>query len=283
MKMHRQVAAGVVSLAVITGLVGCGSSRESYSPEITAETTTAVTTTTVAEKIRSSDEELKPAPEAEATSDSETSSSEAVQTSSFPEEDATPYFTDEQIEIKKAVDKALTVFQTADVEGIFDCTDMDIFYYAAYGKVPSREELLQTFGESGTEFSPIEDSEISWELLNIAPVNESTYTDMYAFLNGGFADLVKKVNNSNEYNLMDNFGSIADFEKIRGIFGITDVYAVQINAEYPEKKDNSVVISSAVESNTCFYVFKIKDNWKLDIPYSTYFMVDKMIAKYESE
>lgn len=282
MKMHKQVAVGVVSLAVITGLVGCGSSRESNSPEITAEATTAVTTTNVAEKIRSSDEELKPAPEAEATSDSETSSSEAVQTS-FPEGNATPYFTDEQIEIKKAVDKALTAFRTADVEGIFDCTDMDIFYYAAYGKVPSREELLQTFGESGTEFSPIEDSEISWELLNIAPVNESTYTDMYAFLNGGFADLVKKVNNSNEYNLMDNFGSIADFEKIRDIFGITDVYAVQINAEYPEKKDNSVVISSAVESNTCFYVFKIKGNWKLDIPYSTYFMVDKMIAKYESE
>lgn len=283
MKMHRQVAAGVVSLAAITGLVGCSSSRESNSSEITAETTTAVTTTTAAEKIRSSDEELKPAPEAEATSDSETSSSEAVQTSSFSEEDATPYFTDEQIEIKKAVDKALTAFQTADIEGIFDCTDMDIFYYAVYEKVPSREELLQTLGESGTEFSPIEDSEISWELLNIAPVNESTYTDMYAFLNGGFADLVKKVNNSNEYNLMDNFGSIADFEKIRGIFGITDVYAVQINAEYPEKKDNSVVISSAVESNTCFYVFKIKGNWKLDVPYSTYFMVDKMIAKYESE
>lgn len=282
MKMHRQVAAGVVSLAVITGFVGCGSPRESDSSEIAVETTTAVTTTTVAEKIRSSDEELKPAPEAEVTSDGETSSSEAVQTS-FPEEDATPYFTDEQIEIKKAVDKALTAFQTADVEGIFDCTDMDIFYYAAYGKVPSREELLQTFGESGTEFSPIEDSEISWELLNIAPVNESTYTDMYAFLNGDFADLVKKVNNSNEYNLMDNFGSIADFEKIRDIFGITDVYAVQINAEYPEKKDNSVVISSAVESNTCFYVFKIKGDWKLDIPYSTYFMVDKMIAKYESD
>lgn len=282
MKMYRQVAAGVVSLAVITGLVGCGSPRESDSSEIAVETTTAVTTTTVAEKIHSSDEELKPAPEAEVTSDSETSSSEAVQTS-FPEEDTTPYFTDEQIEIKKAVDKALTAFQTADVEGIFDCTDMDIFYYAVYEKVPSREELLQTFGESGTEFSPIEDSEISWELLNIAPVNESTYTDMYAFLNGDFADLVKKVNNSNEYNLMDNFGSIADFEKIRDIFGITDVYAVQINAEYPEKKDNSVVISSAVESNTCFYVFKIKGDWKLDIPYSTYFMVDKMIAKYESD
>ena len=280
MRLARRLTAGAMALAIIAGITGCGASEDKISSPTSEPVTETTSEETAAETIRSESEELT------VTSSEETTETKEITTPSETEEvpeGVSPYFTKTELEIKEAVNNALKAFQTADVNGVFDYTDMEIFYYMAYEKVPSEEEINDAFLENGTLIAPLDNESITWEILNIAPVNESTYVDMNAFLNGGFSELVEKVNNSDEYNLIDNFGSISDFESIKKTFGITDVYAVQINAEYPEGEDSGVALSPAIESSTCFYVFKMNGNWKLDIPYSTYFMVDKMIKEYENK
>lgn len=279
MRLARRLTAGAMALAIIAGVTGCGASEDKISSPTSEPVTETTSEETTAETIRSESEELTVTSSEETTEAKETTTSS--KTEEVPEE-VSPYFTKTELEIKEAVNNALKAFQTADVNGVFDYTDMEIFYYMAYEKVPSKEEINDAFLENGTLIAPLDNESITWEILNIAPVNESTYVDMNAFLNSGFSELVEKVNNSDEYNLIDNFGSISDFESIKKTFGITDVYAVQINAEYPEGENSSPALSPAIESSTCFYVFKMNGNWKLDIPYSTYFMVDKMIKEYEN-
>ena len=280
MRLARRLTAGAIALAIIAGVTGCGASEDKISSPTSEPVTETTSEETAAETIRSESEELTVTSSEEATETKEITT--PSETEEVPEE-VSPYFTKTELEIKGAVNNALKAFQTADVNGVFDYTDMEIFYYMAYEKVPSKEEINDAFLENGTLIAPLDNESITWEILNIAPVNESTYVDMNAFLNGGFSELVEKVNNNDEYNLIDNFGSISDFESIKKTFGITDVYAVQINAEYPEGEDSGVALSPAIESSTCFYVFKMNGNWKLDIPYSTYFMVDKMIKEYENK
>ena len=280
MRLARRLTAGAIALAIIAGVTGCGASEDKISSSTSEPVTETTSEETAAETIRSESEELTVTSSEEATETKEITT--PSETEEVPEE-VSPYFTKTELEIKGAVNNALKAFQTADVNGVFDYTDMEIFYYMAYEKVPSKEEINDAFLENGTLIAPLDNESITWEILNIAPVNESTYVDMNAFLNGGFSELVEKVNNNDEYNLIDNFGSISDFESIKKTFGITDVYAVQINAEYPEGEDSGVALSPAIESSTCFYVFKMNGNWKLDIPYSTYFMVDKMIKEYENK
>lgn len=275
----KRLAAGITVLTILSGATACGTS-EGQRSEVPAPTGTTAQTTT-GEKIKSGEKELTAATtgeqtEAPETTTSDTSSPTGEAISNAPD---CIYVGDTEAEVRDAVNKALTAYSKGDIEGIVRYSDMEIPYYLYAGETGTEEQMIELLNESeeGTIVNAIEEG-VEWEVLNVAPVNESTYSDMYSFLTDGKLEEIMAafgyMTTQTGFAEDEEDGSIVPsyltFKASKELFNITDIYAVRISANYDEST-NDIAVSNASESSGCFYVFRMNGQWKLDVVYSSAF------------
>lgn len=264
--------AGALAFTMLTA-VGCGTVDDTSTSDTdtsTVEETSAEPQTTNAIKTNSE------------TLSSGDTSTEVTETSSESGSADTPTrveddLTATQLEVLSAVDKGLTAFQTADIEGIYDYTDLIISYYIAYGKTALKEEVLAALEEEGTDIVPMEEGMIEWKVSNIAPISDDRYAAMANFLYNEIDTWFEQSDgNGNQYY---------SFSKVKEAFNIADIYCVEVEATYPlEPEDGVMYDMMPVEySNSCFYVFKMDGEWKLDLPYSMYYTFSVLAAEMQNE
>lgn len=150
------------------------------------------------------------------------------------------------------------------------------------------EELKHGYvsGDLGTLSAS--DTSAQWELKNIAPVNEDSYTEMNDFLYNGFAEMLTGFQESGIESIVgkeDVLATVSDFNSMKEKFNIADVYAVQI-VEHSETETDAEADSDTTnaadygsETSVC-YMFKIDGKWKLDLAYTTYYMMNGLASSF---
>lgn len=266
----RKTLTGILSVVLIsTSLVGCGASEaESILEEsVTASTEQTISTeeeTTSAETLTVGEAVTETAAKTLTVEDeNETESSDAVDVDG-----------DKAEQVEQAVDAALRAFASGDVSAIIDTTDMDVMYYLNFQKKPeSKEEIIQAAEEGEVDWLSAEEEFVTWEIQNIAPVGNGTYPELESFLNEDIFNLFLMFSGGDLENYES--GNYTSFQAVKEEFDITEIWACQVAAKYDISSESNSQSAEAIqgveESAATLFVFKMGDEWKLDLPYSSYY------------
>lgn len=255
--MHKTIA-GLLAVAMLCSLV-TGCSKGNNPDELNAapdssETSSVSTGTGVNHEVE---------PEAETTS-----SESIVEFNTMTPEEAE--------NAKAAIDSGLRAYQQADMDGIVKYTDMELYYYAQFGK-PSESEadLVQKLKDYKYVVTPVGVDEVTWD-VEIYSYDDEGVSDMRNWLEVELpAQIAEEKANTSEEAVEAIL--IPTFEEVKELYNISDVCIAHITSYYKDDEAENGI----GESSVCFYAFKMNGKWKLDFMYSQSYAVSLFNKEFE--
>ena len=295
--MNKRITAGIFSLLLAANvLAGCTAKNNT---EVTPVTETSVTTLGDMDDYFSLYAETEPDIEVSETAmyTEETALSTATDISKADILDADK----NADEIQKVFEEPLVVNNNnVDIEAIYDYIDFDVLYYMAEHKKADKETVLEYFKSNQSDnissLSMVSNNEAVNEIIDISPLTDEKNSYYRRFLEAEteeeIALLLEETFNISAEDTEDNtafdseenedglFSSFIPFSEVKEQFDIKDVYCVTLKTTSPTKNDDSedeTGFSMNFDMDTTFYVFKIGDKWKVDLPYT---MENKFITLF---
>ena len=263
--MHKTIA-GLLVVAMLCSLV-TGCSKGNNPDELNAapdssEASSVSTGTGVNHEVE---------PEAE-TASSETASSESI----VEFNTMTP---EEAENAKAAIDSGLRAYQQADMDGIVKYTDMELYYYAQFGK-PSESEadLVQKLKDYKYVVTPVGVDDVTWD-VEIYSYDDEGVSDMRNWLEVELPAQIaeEKEEKANTSEEAVEAILIPTFEEVKELYNISDVCIAHITSYYKDDEAKNGI----GESSVCFYAFKMNGEWKLDFMYSQSYAVSLFNKEFE--
>ena len=180
---------------------------------------------------------------------------------------------------KAAIDSGLRAYQQADMDGIVKYTDMELYYYAQFGK-PSESEadLVQKLKDYKYVVTPVGVDEVTWD-VEIYSYDDEGVSDMRNWLEVELPAQIaeEKEEKANTSEEAVEAILIPTFEEVKELYNISDVCIAHITSYYKDDEAKNGI----GESSVCFYAFKMNGEWKLDFMYSQSYAVSLFNKEFE--
>lgn len=177
------------------------------------------------------------------------------------------YYEGKELEVKGAVDNAMSAYLHGDIDGILKYSTMEIMYYMAYRQRADKDTMKKAIEESGEDyFQALQENDVKWNVIEVAPLSDERFSDMSNFL-------------YNEYDKIYS-NDLPTYEEIKNALNISDVYVAVVEADYSGASEKiKEGMKNGLSSTSNFYVFCVDGEWQLDTTYSTSYSMQKVLKE----